>query len=203
MPNREAWVDLGLNDVIPWKTYFYDQFYDNYPVVCVNWYQAKLYAAWSGKRLPTESEWEFAARSGISGRVYPWDGLEVQTKTGKYRANFKQDRGVYQADGYAIMAPVESFVPNDFGLYNMAGNVSEWVLDSYNPSYVVLQNVGTSNFVSPSYTNDQEPRKIHRGGSWQSTKFFIGVGVRNFQDKNLGTPFVGFRCAKSVARRYR
>ena len=203
LPDSTQWEKMGLDDVVPWDTYFYDTYYDNYPVVCVNWYQAKMFAAWAGKRLPTESEWEYAARSGISGRVYPWDGLEVQTKTGKYRANFKQDRGVYQADGYAIMAPVESFVPNDFGAYNFAGNVSEWVFDSYNPSYVVLQNVGTSNFVSPSYNNMQEPRKVHRGGSWQSTKFFIGVGVRNFQDKNLGTPFVGFRCAKSIARRYR
>lgn len=202
LPDSTQWKKMGLDDVVPWNTYFRDTFYNNYPVVCVNWYQAKLFAAWSNKRLLTESEWEFAARSGISGRVYPWDGLDVQTKTGKYRANFKQDRGVYQADGYAIMAPVESFVPNDFGIYNMAGNVAEWVLDSYNPSYVVLQNVGTSNFVSPSYTNSSEPRKIHRGGSWQSTKFFIGVGVRNFQDKKMGTPFVGFRCAKSVSRKY-
>ncbi|MGM0587954.1 MAG: SUMF1/EgtB/PvdO family nonheme iron enzyme [Bacteroidota bacterium] len=203
MPDSTQWKQMGLDDVIPWSTYFYNDYYDNFPVVCVNWYQAKLFAAWAGKRLPTESEWEYVARSGISGRVYPWDGLEVQTKTGKYRANFKQDRGVYQADGYAIMAPVESFVPNDFGLYNVAGNVSEWVLDSYNPSYVVLQNVGTSNFVSPSYVNASEPRKIHRGGSWQSTKFFIGVGVRNFQVKSQGTPFIGFRCAQSVSRRYR
>jgi sulfatase modifying factor 1 len=203
LPDSTQWMKMGLDDVIPWGTYFYNDYYNNFPVVCVNWYQAKLFAAWAGKRLPTESEWEYVARSGISGRVYPWDGLEVQTKTGKYRANFKQDRGVYQADGYAIQAPVESFVPNDFGLYNIAGNVSEWVLDSYNPSYVVLQNVGTSNFVSPSYVNINEPRKIHRGGSWQSTKFFIGVGVRNFQVKTQGTPFIGFRCAQSVSRRYR
>jgi formylglycine-generating enzyme required for sulfatase activity len=203
MPADSMWTKYGLNEVIPWDTYFYDPYYDNYPVVCVNWYQARLFAAWSGKRLPTESEWEYVARSGVSGRVYPWDGLEVQTKTGKFRANFKQSRGVYDQDGYAIMAPVDAYLPNDFGLYNTSGNVSEWVLDAWNPSYVVLQNVGTSNFVSPYYANDQEPRKIHRGGSWQSTQFYIGLGVRNFQDKNQGTPFVGFRCAKSLTRTYR
>lgn len=203
MPADSMWTKYGLNDVIPWDTYFYDPYYDNYPVVCISWYQARLFAAWSGKRLLTESEWEYTSRSGVSGRVYPWDGLDVQTKTGKFRANFKQSRGVYDEDGYAIMSPVDSYLPNDFGLYNTSGNVSEWVLDAWNPSYVVLQNVGTSNFVSPYYANDQEPRKIHRGGSWQSTKFYIGVGVRNFQDKNAGSPFVGFRCGKSMTRTYR
>jgi len=201
LPDSTKWREMGLEDVVPWNTYFKSEFYADYPVVCVNWYEAKLYAAWAGKRLPTESEWEFAARSGISGRIFPWDGLEVQTNTGKYKANFKQGRGIYQADGFAITAPVSSFVPNDFELYNMAGNVSEWVLDSYNPSYVVLQNVGTANFVTPSYTNVEEPRKVHRGGSWQSTEFFIGVGVRNFQVKTEGTPFIGFRTAKNIQGR--
>lgn len=203
LPDSTAWRDGGLNEVIPWSIYFYDQFYNDRPVVCVNWFQAKIFAAWAGKRLLTESEWEYTARSGVSGRVYPWDGLDVQTKTGKYRANFKQERGVYDADGYPIMAPVDSYQPNDFGIYNIAGNISEWVLDSWNPSYVVLQNVGTANFVSPSYTNEKEPRRIHRGGSWQSTAFYIGVGVRNFQNARVGTPFIGFRCAKSVTKRYR
>lgn len=202
LPDSAAWKLMGLDEVIPWNIYFFDPFYNDRPVVCVNWYQAKLFSAWAGKRLLTESEWEYAARSGVSGRVFPWDGLDIQTKTGKYRANFKQERGVYDADGYPIMAPVDSYQPNDFGLYNISGNVSEWVLDSWNPSYVVLQNVGTANFVSPSYTNIKEPRKIHRGGSWQSTAFYIGVGVRNFQNATTGTPFVGFRCAKSVTKRY-
>lgn len=203
LPDSTKWTEMGLNEVVPWSIYFYDSFYDDRPVVCVNWYQAKMFAAWAGKRLLTESEWEYAARSGVSGRVFPWDGLDVQTKTGKYRANFKQARGVYDADGYPIMAPTDSYLPNDFGLYNVSGNISEWVLDSWNPSYVVLQNVGTANFVSPSYTNVREPRRIHRGGSWQSTEFYIGVGVRNFQDAAVGSPYIGFRCAKSVTRRYR
>lgn len=202
LPDSSAWKTMGLDEVIPWNIYFFDPFYNDRPVVCVNWYQARLFAAWAGKRLLTESEWEYAARSGVSGRVYPWDGLDIQTKTGKYRSNFKQERGVYDADGYPIMAPVDAYQPNDFGLYNISGNVSEWVLDSWNPSYVVLQNVGTANFVSPSYTNIKEPRRIHRGGSWQSTAFYIGVGVRNFQNATTGTPFVGFRCAKSVTKRY-
>jgi len=203
LPDSTSWSKMGLDEVIPWGIYFYDPFYSDRPIVCVSWFQAKLYAAWAGKRLMTESEWEFAARSGVSGRVFPWDGLDVQTKTGKYRANFKQDRGVYDADGYPIMAPVDSYQPNDFGLHNMSGNVSEWVIDSWNPSYVVLQNVGTANFVSPSYNNIKEPRRIHRGGSWQSTSFYIGVGVRNFQEASSGTPFIGFRCAKSVVKRFR
>lgn len=202
LPDEDQWRAYGLDDVVPWETYFYDPFYNDFPIVVVDWYQAKLFAAWAGKRLPTESEWEYAARSGVSGRIFPWDGLDLQTNTGEYRANFMQERGVYDKDGYAIMAPVDAFLPNDFGLYNMAGNVSEWVLDSYNPSYVVLESVGTANFVSPSYLNHQEPRKVHRGGSWSSTEFYIGVGVRNFQHKNRATPMIGFRAAQSVAQQY-
>ena len=196
LPDSTKWKEMGLNNVIEWSEYFHSEKYADFPVVCVNWYEAKLFAAWAGKRLPTESEWEFAARSGVSGRIYPWDGLDIQTNTGTYKANFKQGRGNFRADGYAVTAPVSSYLPNDFGLYNMAGNVAEWTNDSYNPSYVVLQNIGTTNFVTPSYTNDQEPRKVHRGGSWQSTEFFIGVGVRNFHNKVQSTPFIGFRTAK-------
>lgn len=203
IPDKESWVQNGMNDIIPYERYFFGDEYLDYPVVGVNWYQAKLFAAWAGKRLPTETEWEYAAKSGVSGRVYPWDGHQVQRPDGSYRANYRQSRGVFDLDGFVLMGPVDAFAPNDFGLNNMAGNVSEWVLDSYNPSYNVLDSFGSLSFVSPFYVNNREPRKVHRGGSWNSSSFFLGSGVRNFRDKNSASPTVGFRLARSVEQTVR
>lgn len=198
LPDKQVWIENGMNDLIPYEQYFFGNDFLNYPVVSINWYQAKLFAAWAGKRLPTETEWEFAAKSGVSGRVYPWDGHQVQRQDGSYRANFRQANGVFDLDGYVLMAPTNAFSPNDFGLYNMAGNVAEWVLDSYNPTYNVLDSFGSLSFVSPFYVNNREIRKIHRGGSWNSSDFFLGSGVRNFKDKNSASPMIGFRLAQSV-----
>lgn len=203
IPDKQSWIQNGMDDIIPFERYFFGEEYLDYPVVGVNWYQAKLFAAWAGKRLPTETEWEYAAKSGVSGRVYPWDGHQLQREDGTYRANYRQARGVFDLDGYVLMAPVNAFEPNDFGLYNMAGNVSEWVLDSYNPSYNVLDSFASLSFVSPFYVNTREPRKVHRGGSWNSSAFFLGSGVRNFRDKNSPSPTVGFRLARSVEQTIR
>ncbi|MCH8567771.1 MAG: SUMF1/EgtB/PvdO family nonheme iron enzyme [Balneolales bacterium] len=203
LPDKDSWIRDGMHDIIPYERYFFGTEYLDYPVVGVNWYQAKLFAAWADKRLPTETEWEYAAKSGVSGRVYPWDGHQIQRRDGTYRANYRQSRGVFDLDGFVLMAPVEAFAANDFGLYQMAGNVAEWVLDSYNPSYNVLDSFGSLSFVSPFYVNPRETRKVHRGGSWNSSEFFIGSGVRNFQDKHRASPTVGFRLAQSVEQTIR
>ena len=140
-------------------------------------------------RLPSEAEWEYAARSGIAGGIYPWPGLEPRNPTGAYMANYNPGRGVYAADGFAFTAPVESFYPSPWGLYHMSGNVAEWVQDSYSASYGAL-----SNF-NPTYVDAEEPRRIVRGGSWASDDFYIGVGVRDAQPTNEASIFTGFRCA--------
>ena len=194
MPDSLAWTrEVG----VPWSVYFRDEAYAHYPVTCVNWHQAKAYAKWAGKQLPSEVEWEYAARSGISGRIYPWDGINAQhPRTGEYMANFAPGND-FAADGYVLPAAVGTFLPNNFRLYDMAGNVAEWCEDAYFPSYKILK-ANLSSLVTPRYRNENEPRKIVRGGSWASGEFFIGVGVRSYRISKQASPRVGFRCVKRV-----
>ncbi len=204
MPDRSVWVEDGLHDLIRYETYFFSNEFLEYPVVAVNWYQAALFAAWADMRLPSEAEWEFAAKSGISGRFFPWDGESAMRQDGSFRANFRQADGIYDEDGHLIMAPVGSFSANDFGLYDMAGNVSEWVQDSWSPAYSMLGGDEQAfSFVSPTYNNIREIRKIHRGGSWKSSEFFIGSGVRNFSNKHRASTAIGFRIARSAEQSIR
>lgn len=191
MPDSIAWAkEVG----VPWRVYFYDEGFANYPVVCVTWHQANKYAQWAGKRLPSEAEWEYAARSGVSGRIYPWEGIYSRNAiTGESLANFAPN-GDYALDGYVITAPVGSFPPNNFRLYDMAGNVSEWCQDAYFASYKVLK-MATRQLVTPTYNNPMETRKVVRGGSWASNEYFIGVGVRDYRFAGHASPRIGFRLA--------
>lgn len=195
LPDSTAWArEIGTL----WRDYFHNPEFDNYPVVCVNWNQARAFAEWAGLRLPVESEWEYAARSGVSGRVYPWEGINTQSRvTGKYYANFAP-RGEHGADGYIITAPVDAFPANNFRLKNMAGNVAEWTKDAYFPSYASIQ-ASSGMFVTPSNLDDNEPRKIVRGGSWASSEFYIGVGVRDFRFQEHSSTTIGFRVAANVS----
>lgn len=192
LPDSLAWArEIGVS----WSTYFWSEGYSSYPVVCVDWHQAKRFALWAGKRLPRETEWEYAARSGVSGRIYPWEGIYSRnTITGEVLANFAPD-GDYAADGFVVTSPVGVFPPNNFRLYDMAGNVAEWCEDAYFPSYKVLKS-SFNQIITPSYRNDAETRKIVRGGSWASNEFFIGVGVRDYKFSKTTSPRLGFRCAK-------
>lgn len=191
MPDSIAWAkEVGF----PWSIYFRDENYANYPVVCVTWKQANAFAEWAGKRLPAESEWEYAARSGVSGRTYPWEGIYARSpRSGDLLANFASG-GDYALDGYVIMAPVGSFPTNNFRLYDMAGNTAEWTIDSYFPSYKILKRA-IDQIITPTYKNENEPRKMVRGGSWASNDFFISVGVRDYRYLNHASPRIGFRLA--------
>lgn len=194
LPDSAAWnQEIG----VPWDTYFNSENFNDYPVVAVNWDQAQAFAEWAGLRLPAESEWEFAARSGVSGRIYPWDGLDIRSRrTGQIMANFAPG-GDYSNDGFVLTSPVGIFPPNNFRLYDIAGNVAEWCQDSYHPSYAAL--VGSGNqLVTPVNKNPNEVRRIVRGGSWASREFYVGVGVRDFRHKEDASPRIGFRVAKSV-----
>ena len=190
-PDSTAWDEAASR--ANWKTYFYGSERSNYPVVAVTWRDAKEYCKWEGKRLPTEAEWEYAARAGRVGGVYPWAGFSPRDPQGRYLANFNPGRQGQAADGYAFTAPVGSYPPNQWGLHDVAGNVAEWVEDAYTPSYSPLSGL------DPVYEDPDEDRRVVRGGSWSSNAFQIGVGVRNYQRKSNASARIGFRCAADVS----
>ena len=189
MPDSTAWEKARMQE--NWEVYFRSDYYSNYPVLAVTWNEARAYCKAQNKRLPTEAEWEYAARGGHLGRVYPWEGMSTRDEDGDYLANFNPPEG-YTADGYAFTAPVDAFPPNNWGLYNIAGNVAEWTLDAYTPSY---DNISDFN---PRYRDQDEPRRVVRGGAWNSDSFSIGVGVRDTQRNDEASVSVGFRCVRDV-----
>ena len=189
-PDPEAWTNAG--SVVAWESYYGSAAFADYPVVAVTWNQAQSYCEGQGGRLPTEAEWEYVARSGRAGAIYPWNGPEPRASNGGYLANYNPGRGGYAADGYAFTAPVAAFPSTPWGVYNISGNVAEWTLDNNSPSYSNLTDF------NPRYESEDETSRIVRGGSWDSDAFFIGVGVRTSQEEDEASIYTGFRCVREV-----
>jgi len=180
----------------------------NYPVVQVAYEDAAAYAKWAGRRLPTEAEWEFAARGGLSGQPYAW-GAELKPGN-KWMANTYQGRFPMKdtgEDGFAGLAPVSKFPPNGYGLYDMAGNVWEWCADWYRPDYYEqLLKVGgvARNPAGPSESFDPNepgvPKRVQRGGSYLCTDQYCArylVGARGRGEPSTASNHLGFRCVLS------
>jgi formylglycine-generating enzyme required for sulfatase activity len=180
---------------------------DNYPVVQIAYEDAVAYANWAGKRLPTEAEWEFAARGGQAGKPFVW-GDDFRPH-GKWMANTHEghfpnaDTG---DDGFKGIAPVAQYPANPYGLYDMAGNVWQWTTDWYRPDYyqelastgsVARNPQGPSSPFDPS--EPAEKKKVHRGGSFLCTDQYCSryiVGTRGKGEVSTGTNHLGFRCVK-------
>ncbi|MBV8569369.1 MAG: formylglycine-generating enzyme family protein [Acidobacteriaceae bacterium] len=182
---------------------------DDFPVVAVAYEDAVAYATWAQKQLPTEAEWEFAARGGLAGKAYVW-GDEFRPG-GKWMANTHQghfpdkDTG---SDGFVGLAPVAQFPPNGYGLYDMAGNVWQWVSDWYRADYYsTLESAGgvARNPAGPESPFDPaeptERKKVHRGGSFLCTEQYCSrymVGTRGKGEISTGTNHLGFRCVTTT-----
>lgn len=206
-PDTTVWIkDFAYSYNEPMHNdYFWHQAYGEYPVVGVNWKQAKAFCAWrtlyhnsarksrnieqvNQYRLPTEAEWEYAARGGIESGTYPWGGPYAKNDRGCYLANFKPSRGDYAADEALYTVEAKSYEPNDFNLYNMAGNVAEWTDASYDAAS--YEYVSTMN---PNVSDLKNMRKVTRGGSWKDVAYYLQVSTRDFEYADSARSYIGFR----------
>ena len=189
-----------------WNGNIYPQGMGNYPVVGVSWYAAMAYAQWKGKRLPTEAEWEKAARGGLVGKKYPWGNVAPNgTQCNFADKNLSENWSDENADdGYYHAAPIGSYPPNSYGLYDMAGNVWEWCLDEgdagfyrRSPRRNPLAGEMTLRAVMKNYQTVTTSR-VFRGGSWNNVAQSLRVAARYWTSPTDAFVNTGFRCAMDV-----
>jgi gliding motility-associated lipoprotein GldK len=193
--------------------YFSHPAFRNYPVVGVTWRQARAYTVWRTRyndaykdkrhlphrapyNLPTEAEFEYAARGGRIGTDYPWGGPYIKNAKGCLLANFKPGRGNYTDDGGPYTVAVRSYFPNDYGLYNMAGNVAEWTLSAFDESASTFVHdlAPTFNYEAKSTDPEVLKRKVVRGGSWKDIGYFLQNSTRTYEYQDTAKSYIGFRC---------
>ncbi len=218
-PDTLTWIrdfTYSYNEPLA-KRYFWHPGFDDYPVVGVTWKQAEAFCNWRTKiqsdflsmkgepelqeyRLPTEVEWEYAARGGKNFSMFPWGGYYTRDDDGVFLANFKPLRGNYVEDGGIASMKVGSYDPNEYGLYDMAGNIAEWTSTAFDEA-------GYNYFgdLNATFTYNARPddppvmkRKVIRGGSWKDISSYIQVSTRNYEYQDTTKSYVGFRCVRST-----
>ncbi len=214
-PDEMVWIrdfSYSYNEPMT-RTYFTHPAYDDYPVVGVTWDQCNAFCAWrtimwnnfrlSKKeapldqfRLPTEYEWEYAARGGRNLSPYPWGGPYIRNTKGCLLANFKPGRGNYPEDGGFYTVNAKSYWPNDYGLYNMAGNVAEWTSTAYEDDAVAFIHDKQPDFRYDAKADEPNvmKRKVIRGGSWKDIAYFLQCGTKSYEYQDSAKSYIGFRC---------
>lgn len=221
-PDTLVWMaDYTYSFNEPWtRMYFWHPAFDDYPVVGVSWIQATAFCVWrthlknnflssqgedfvQDYRLPTEAEWEYAARGGLELSMYPWGGPYTRNNLGCFIANFKPLRGNYVDDGGIRTLAVASFSPNEYGLYDMAGNVAEWTSNAFNEAAYSF-----THDLNPDYkfnAKEDDPavlkRKVIRGGSWKDISYYLQTSTRTYEYQDTAKSYIGFRCVRSFMGR--
>ena len=216
-PDTLVWIrDFAYSYNEPMtRNYFWHPAFDDYPVVGVNWKTARAFAFWRTQlwntyqkdrkdgvntenfRLPFEHEWEYAARGGHDLAPFPWGGYYIRNAKGCLLANFKPGRGNYPEDGGLYTVVADGYFPNDYGLYNMSGNVAEWTLSSYHENAYSFIHDLNPDLRYDAKDDDPEAfkRKVVRGGSWKDIMWFLQTGVRHWEYQDTTKSYIGFRCA--------
>jgi formylglycine-generating enzyme len=212
-PDTMVWIrDFSYSYNEPFtRNYFWHPAFDDYPVVGVNWHQATAFTDWRTRlydqykdptevnteyyRLPSEAEWEYAARGGHDLDPYPWGGPYVRNAKGCLLANFKPGRGNYPEDGGLYTVKADAYFPNDYGLYNMSGNVSEWTSSAFAENAYTHEHDLNSDFRRNAQASDSEAqkRKVIRGGSWKDISYYLQTGTRNYEFQDTAKSYIGFR----------
>lgn len=216
-PDTLVWVrdfSYSYNEPMA-RNYFWHPAFDDYPVVGVNWDMANAFSYWRTKlwnsyqqssgdginsedfRLPTEHEWEYAARGGRANAPFPWGGYYTRNGKGCLMANFKPGRGNYPEDGGQYTVRVAAYFPNDYGLFDMAGNVSEWTSSAYyENAYSFVHDLNPDiRYDAKDDDPEARKRKVIRGGSWKDVAYYLQTGARNYEYQDTTKSYVGFRCA--------
>lgn len=215
-PDTLVWVrDFAYSYNEPMaRNYFWHPAFDDYPVVGVDWHMANAFAYWRTKmwnsyqrrygdgvntedfRLPSEHEWEYAARGGHDHVPYPWGGYYTRNAKGCLLANFKPGRGNYPEDGGLYTVKADAYFPNDYGLYNMSGNVAEWTLSAFDENAYSFVHDLNPDIRYDAQNSDPESwkRKVLRGGSWKDVKHFLQTGTRHWEYQDTAKSYIGFRC---------
>lgn len=213
-PDTLVWVrdfTYSYNEPMT-RNYFSHPSFDDYPVVGINWDQANAFNDWRTKfwssyrlqigeplmdifRLPTESEWEYAARGGKKLAQYPWGGPYVRNAKGCILANFKPGRGNYPEDGGFYTVRGDAYWPNDYGLYNMSGNVAEWTSTAFyeNATMFVHDLNPEIRYDADDSESESLKRKTTRGGSWKDIAHYIQCGTRHWEYADTSNSYIGFR----------